>query len=130
MPSIPGRIAASASASVATFIGEASAQTDTSTTRRPSSASDTGLEARVAERGGECVVRDIVAQRAVRIDRADAAAQLAIEAKRHEAGTALGEPRFRPRLPRRGRLATRDRLARDADESRGAVDDFNHVAAP
>src|SRR4051812_44091947 len=54
------------------------------------------IEARIAISGGVCVVRHVVAERAVRLDRADAAAQFALELERHEARTGLAQPRLAP----------------------------------
>ena len=74
---MPGRSCATASDSLAAGSGDRGESSDTSTSSASSSLALERREARVVERSRARVVRHVVAQRPARLDRADAAPQLA-----------------------------------------------------
>ena len=78
-------------------------------------------EARIVERRGDGVGANVLGKRPPRVDRADAAAQLARAPQRHERGAVLAQGR--QARPRGARAAERiaDRAAREAEQRQAEI---------
>ena len=100
-----------------TRTGSCADSSDTSTVVRPNSRCGERREARIAEGRGDRVRANVQDERAARLERADAAAQLRVLPQGHERRARLVERRMvragsRPATPN----SARDRVAREREE--------------